>query len=282
MSRTELGAFLVARRARLAPDDVGLASSGTRRVAGLRREEVAILAGVSVDYYTRLEQGRERHPSASVLDAVARALRLEPDARDHLFRLARVSPEHLAAPARPHVDPHLRALLDAWPDTPALLMDRRLDLLAANALGDALYADFTETDNLLRMTFLDPVGEVFFADWHRAARACVANLRLALGHDPHDRRVLALVEEADRGNPRFRELWEEHEVRGKTHEAKTFRHGAVGELTLSSHTFDVRGQDGLQLVVYRAEPGSPDQQALRLLGSLSAVPLGRTAGGHTG
>jgi transcriptional regulator with XRE-family HTH domain len=276
MPHTELGAFLTARRSRLGPDDVGLASSGRRRVAGLRREEVAVLAGVSVDYYTRLEQGRERHPSASVLDAIARALALEADARDHVFRLAGVAPEHPPAPVRPRVDAHLRMLLDAWPDTPALVIDRRLDLLATNALADALYADFAEADNLVRMTFLDPVGEVFFADWQRAARACVANLRLALGHDPHDQRVLELVEEAGRGSPRFRRLWEEHEVRGKSHEAKTFRHGAVGELTLSSHTFDVRGQEGLQLVVYRAEPGGPDFQALRLLGSLAAEPAPRS------
>ncbi|MFD6949161.1 transcriptional regulator [Nocardiopsis sp. TSRI0078] len=272
MPHTELGAFLTARRARLGPDDVGLASSGTRRVSGLRREEVAVLAGVSADYYTRLEQGRERHPSASVLNAVARALGLEPDARDHLFRLAGISPEHLPAPARPRVDAHLRMLLDAWPDTPAMVIDRRLDLLATNALADALYADFAEADNLARMAFLDPVGEVFFVDWQRTARACVAGLRLALGHDPHDRRVLELVEEAGRDSSRFRELWEEHEVRGKSHEGKEFRHSAVGGLTLSSHVFDVRGQDGLQLVVYRAEPDSPDFRALRLLGSLAADP----------
>ncbi|MFD0772433.1 helix-turn-helix domain-containing protein [Streptomonospora algeriensis] len=272
MPRTELGAFLTARRARRRPGDVGLASSGTRRVAGLRREEVAVLAGVSADYYSRLEQGRERHPSASVLDAIAGALGMEPDAREHMFRLTGVAPDRLPAPARPRVDAHLHMLLDSWPDTPALVLDRCLDLLATNALADALYADFAEADNLVRMTFLDPAGEAFFADWQRAARACVANLRLALGHDPHDRRVLELVEEADRGSPRFRELWEEHEVRGKSHEAKTFRHGAVGELTMSSHVFDVRGEEGLQLVVYRAEQGSPDFQALQLLGSLAADP----------
>ncbi|KIH98045.1 XRE family transcriptional regulator [Streptomonospora alba] len=272
MPRTALGAFLTARRARLAPDDVGLAYSGTRRVAGLRREEVAVLAGVSADYYSRLEQGRERRPSASVLDAVARALDMEPDAREHLFRLAGVAPEHRPAPARPRVDAHLRMLLDSWPDTPAMIIDRRLDLLATNALADALYADFAEADNLVRMAFLDPAGEVFFADWQRTARACVANLRLALGHDPHDRRVQELVQEADRGSPRFRDLWNEHDVRGKSQEAKTFRHGAVGELTLSSHVFDVRGEDGLMLVVYRAEQGGPDFRALRLLGSLAAEP----------
>lgn len=270
MADTELGAFLAARRARLTPGDVGLVSSGTRRVTGLRREEVAVLAGVSVDYYTRLEQGRERNPSASVLDAVARALDLGPDAREHLFRLADASPGSVPTSARQHVAPSLRELLDAWPDTPAIIVDRRLDLLARNALADAFYRDFAEADNIVRMTFLDPAGATFFADWPRAAEACVANLRLALGHDPHDRRALDLVEEVSAVSREFRRLWERHDVRGKTHEAKTFRHGEVGELTLSYHAFDVRGAAGQQLIVYRAEPHSPSADALRMLGALAA------------
>ncbi|MGC5033577.1 helix-turn-helix domain-containing protein [Micromonospora sp. DT229] len=270
MSTTALGAFLTARRARLTPDDVGLVSTGTRRVAGLRREEVAVLAGVSVDYYTRLEQGRERHPSRSVLAAVARALDLEPDAHDHLFRLAGLSPGEQPTPARPRVEQSLRDLLDAWPDTPAFVLDRRLDLLAGNALADAFYADFTQADNLVRMTFLDPAGPRFFADWRRAAKTCVANLRLALGHDPQDRQVRELVEEVSAASAEFRRWWGRHEVQGKTHEPKTFRHGAVGELTLSYHAFDVREAPGQQLIVYRAQPDSRSAEALRLLGTLAA------------
>ncbi|MFF4876095.1 helix-turn-helix domain-containing protein [Micromonospora sp. NPDC000668] len=270
MPTTALGTFLTARRARLTPGDVGLVSSGVRRVAGLRREEVAVLAGVSVDYYTRLEQGRERNPSASVLDAVARALDLGPDARDHLFRLADISPGSAPGPARPRVEQSLRELLDAWPDTPAIVIDRRLDLLARNALADAFYADFAEADSIVRMTFLDPAGGTFFVDWQRAAEACVANLRLALGHDPHDRRVRELVQEASAASPEFRRLWARNDVQGKTHETKTFRHGAVGEMTLSYHTFDVRGAPGQQLIVYRAEPHSRSAEALRLLGTLAA------------
>ncbi|PZG08590.1 transcriptional regulator [Micromonospora craterilacus] len=269
MPTTALGAFLTARRARLTPGDVGLVSSGTRRVAGLRREEIAVLAGVSVDYYTRLEQGRERNPSSSVLAAVARALDLGPDAHDHLFRLAGLSPGSAPTPARPQVGQSLRELLDAWPDTPAVVIDRRLDLLAGNALADAFYVDFTEADNLVRMTFLDPAGMTFFADWRRAAEACVANLRLALGHDPHDRRARELVEEMGAASAEFRRLWGRHDVQGKTHEAKTFRHGAVGELTLSYHAFDVRDAPGQQLIVYRAEPHSRSAEALRLLGTLA-------------
>jgi transcriptional regulator with XRE-family HTH domain len=237
---------------------------------GLRREEVAVLAGVSVDYYTRLEQGRERNPSASVLDAVARALDLAPDASDHLFRLADASPGDVPVLARPRVEQSLRALLDAWPDTPAVVIDRRLDLLARNALADALYADFAEADNIVRMTFLDPAGGRFFADWRRATEACVANLRLALGHDPHDRRARELAEETGAASPEFRRLWKRNDVQGKTHEAKTFRHGAVGELALSYHAFDVRGAPGHQLIVYHAEPHSRSAEALRLLGTLAA------------
>ncbi|ROO61504.1 helix-turn-helix protein [Micromonospora sp. Llam0] len=270
MPTTALGAFLVARRAQLTPGDVGLTASGTRRVAGLRREEVAVLAGVSVDYYTRLEQGRERNPSASVLDAVARALDLDADARDHLFRLADVAPgSGPTPPTRPQVDQGLRELLDAWPDTPAIVIDRRLDLLAGNALADAFYSDFTEPDNLVRMTFLDPAGGTFFVDWRRGAETCVANLRLALGHDPHDRRAHELVEELSAASPEFRRLWQRNDVRGKTHEPKTFRHSVVGELTLTYHAFDVRGAAGQQLIVYRAEPSSRSSEALRLLGSLA-------------
>ncbi|MGW1057843.1 helix-turn-helix transcriptional regulator [Micromonospora rubida] len=271
MPQTRLGAFLAARRARLNPDEVGMVSTGTRRVAGLRREEVAVLAGVSVDYYTRLEQGRERNPSPAVLDAIARALDLGPEAREHLFRLAD-SPVGVApAPARPQVTRGLRELLDAWPDTPAIVMNHRLDLLARNALADAFYCDFASADNYARMTFLDPAGRMFFADWERSAQASVANLRLALGRDPHDRPALQLVAELTERAPEFRSLWERNDVRGKTHEAKTFRHNAVGDLTLSYHAFDVRGAADQQLIVYQAEPNSRSAEALKLLGLLSTV-----------
>ncbi|MEU5963404.1 helix-turn-helix transcriptional regulator [Micromonospora parva] len=271
MAQTRLGAFLVARRARLTPHDVGMASTGTRRVAGLRREEVAVLAGMSADYYTRLEQGRERNPSPAVLDAIARALDFGPDAREHLFRLADAPVGVAPAPAHPLVAPGLRALLDAWPGTPAVVMNHRLDLLARNALADAFYRDFADAGNYARMTFLDPAGRTFFADWERAAQAGVANLRLALGRDPHDRAALHLVAELTDQAPEFRSLWERNDVRGKTHEAKTFRHNAVGELTLSHHAFDVRGAPDQQLIVYQAEPNSRSAEALQLLGLLSTV-----------
>ncbi|SDS67948.1 helix-turn-helix transcriptional regulator [Actinoplanes derwentensis] len=269
MPVTDLGRFLAARRARLGPDDVGLPSHGRRRVAGLRREEVAVLAGVSADYYTRLEQGRERAPSASVLDGIARALDLGPDAREHLFRLAGV-PIGDQAPLTDRVDDDLRQLLADWPHLPAVIVNRRLDLLARNPIADALYSDFTETGNLARMTFLDPVGRTFFADWARAAEACVAPLRLALGHEPGNQRTLALTEELATADADFRRWWADHDVRGKTREAKRFRHSAVGEMTLTYRTFDVLGATGQQLIVYRAAPNSRDADAIRLLGILAS------------
>lgn len=268
MHVTDLGRFLTARRARLSPEDVGLVSHGRRRVPGLRREEVAVLTGVSVDYYTRLEQGRERAPSASVLDGIARALDLGPDAREHLFRLADVPVED-RAPLTDRVDDDLRELLAEWPHLPAVIVNRRLDLLARNPIADALYSDFAETGNLARMTFLDPVGRVFFADWERAAQACVAHLRLGLGYHPGEQRILALIKELTTADDEFRRLWERHDVHGKTREAKRFRHSAVGELTLAYRAFDVRGKSGQQLIVYRATPDSRDADAVRLLGMLA-------------
>lgn len=267
----DLGSFLRAHRALRAPQGIEVVWSGLRRVAGLRREEVAVLAGVSVDYYARLEQGRERHPSSSVLEALSRALDLDYDGREHMFRLAEVALGPACTPPLEPVDPDLQRLMDAWPDTPAIIINRRLDLLATNALAQVFYADFRDAANLVRMTFLDPVGRTFFADWPRAAEASVFNLRLALGFDRHDRAAHALVKELQEVSPEFAELWGRGRVRGKTQETKTFRHRVVGEVTLAYHAFDVRSAPGQQLVVYQAEPGSASDHALRLLGMLSAT-----------
>ncbi|MGX6448149.1 helix-turn-helix transcriptional regulator [Patulibacter sp. S7RM1-6] len=276
MSDAALGAFLKARRAAVRPEDVGLPTHGSRRVPGLRREEVAVLASVSSDYYTRLEQGRERHPSPQVLDALARTLDLDEDARTHLFLLADLVPRRSGAAPREDVSPDLLQLLDGWTATPALVLSRTLDVLARNALARELHAGFADDDNLLRMTFLDPAGRRFYADWDRAAEASVANLRVAAGVAPDDARLRELVAELDAGSPAFRELWRRQEVRGKTREAKHFRHPDVGPLTLTYQAFTVREARDQELVVYQAEPGSASARALALLGTLAATP--RAAG----
>ncbi|MBQ0884634.1 helix-turn-helix domain-containing protein [Streptomyces sp. RM72] len=271
MDDNHLGEFLRARRAHLRPQDVNMASHGVRRVAGLRREEVAVLAGVNADYYTRLEQGRERHPSPQVLDALSRALLLDRDARGHLRRLAGVSPDGLGSlHTTEQVGPALRQLMDGYPHTPAFVMSRTLDLLAANALADALYAPFTPADNLARMTFLDPAGREFYQDWDRAAQAAVANLRQASGFDPEHPRLRDLVGTLTEHSAAFRRLWAQHTVRGKSQDAKQLLHPDVGPLSLTYQSFDVRDAPGQQLVIYHAEPGSSSAQALALLGSLYA------------
>lgn len=271
MTSSELGEFLRAQRARLTPHDVGLASYGQRRVAGLRREEVAVLAGMNSDYYARLEQGRERHPSAHLLDAVCRALRLDEEAREHAHRLAGTTADGLRAQPRESVSPMLRQLLDGYAHTPAFVLGPALDLLASNALTDALFSPFQQADNLARMTFLDPAAPGFFVHWDRAAQATVAALRQASGLTPHYPRLDELVRTLCGASPRFTALWGSHSVRGKTHDVKELVHPEVGPLSLAYQTFDVRGAPGQQLVIYHAEPGSPGAQALTLLGTLAAT-----------
>jgi transcriptional regulator with XRE-family HTH domain len=269
-----LGGFLRARRAQLRPEDTGLPTSGRRRVPGLRREEVAMLAGVSADYYMRLEQGRERHPSQQVLEAVARALRLDDEAVAHLNRVATPTTRRTRrAPRVERVAPHLRRLVDTWSDTPAFVLGHALDILARNQLAGALYAGFTHSDNLLRMTFLDPVAHDFYREWDRAAESCVATLRRAAGIDPEDPRLIELVGELSMKSADFRALWARHDVRGKTREAKLFHHTEVGDLELHYEAFTVNSAPGQQLIVYQAEAGSASADALALLGSLSAIPV---------
>lgn len=271
MPSSELGDFLRSQRAQISPQDAGLHSYGTRRVPGLRREEVSTLAGLSFDYYTRLEQGRERNPSAQVLDALSRSLQLDIDQEMHLYRLARLVPTARGSNTQEPASPALLQLMDTYDSTPAFVLNRTLDILACNRIAEALFSPFTAADNLLRMVFTDPAGASFYAEWHRAAQATVATLRLAVGHNPADARLAQLVDDLSASSPVFRQLWREGHVRGKTLDVKEFVHPDVGPLRLVFQAFDVRDRPGQQLVIYQAEPGSPSDQALKLLGSLTAT-----------
>lgn len=273
MGSGELGGFLRAHRAQRSPEDAGVLYSGQRKVTGLRREEVAVLAGVNADYYTRLEQGREIHPSPQVLDALCRALDLGPDAREHLYRLAGTTPEGAPVPVPQTVSPELRQLMDGYPHTPAFVLNRVLDVLATNTLADALFSPFRAVDNLARMTFLDPAGRRFYARWDWTAQVTVANLRVAAGFDPHDPGLRQLVAELTEGSEHFRALWAAHQVRGKTREPKHLVHPDVGPLTLTYQAFDVRSAPGQQLIIYHAEPATPSAHALALLSSLHATTV---------
>ncbi|MFF0728546.1 helix-turn-helix domain-containing protein [Streptomyces sp. NPDC004134] len=272
MARTELGAFLTARRAGVTPAAANLPVTGHRRVPGLRREEVALLAGVSADYYVRLEQGRENSPSAQVLDALAAALRLDEDARLHLFRLAGLGPRARAAAVQDRVEPSLLALMDAWPHNPAVVHNRAYDVLASNAIADALFLGWPHSRNLMEIVFADPAARSFYRDWHDVARNSVAGFRLGHGAAPGDPRVRQVLAGLLESSPEFAELWARHDARGKALEHKRFAHPAVGPLTLTMQTFGVRAAPGQELVVYHAEPGSPGAEALALLGSLTAAP----------
>ncbi|MEV8527212.1 helix-turn-helix transcriptional regulator [Streptomyces sp. NPDC052000] len=266
-SENELGDYLRARRAAVAPADVGLPDDGPRRVPGLRRDEVALLAGMSTDYYIRLEQGRERHPSEQVLRAIAGTLRLDDAATAHLFRLG-LSVVGTVAATRT-VAPELLRLMDGMRDAPAFVVGAAQDVLAANAMARELYRGFARYDNLLRMIFLDPFARDFYADWDHAARIAVGNLRASSSQFPQDERIERVVGELSVRSPAFTGLWARYEVRPRTHEDKHFRHPRVGEIRLHFEALAVTSAPGQHLSVYSAEPGSASADALVLLGRLS-------------
>lgn len=267
----ELGEYLRGRRAAISADDVGLISTGTRRVPGLRREEVALMAGVSVDYYIRLEQGRETAPSVQVLDALAAALRLDDDGRAHLFRLAGVAPRPASSRVPDQVDPALVRLLESWPNNPALVYNRAYDVLAVNPLAATLFAG-VDASNLMLAVFTDPRARAFYVDWQDIAANSVAGFRLNYSAAPSDPRVQAVLTGLLNTSVEFRTLWDRHDARGKTLATKVFDHSSVGRLTLSMQTFSVRSAPGQELVVYDAEPGSPSADALALLGISATQP----------
>lgn len=285
-NRIELGEFLASRRARITPDQVGLPvyDAGKRRVPGLRRGEVATLAGLSVDYYTQLERGKAAGVSESVLDAIARALQLDEAERSHLADLHRsVTTGPQRARSRPRrattVRPMLRRLLDAV-TVPAMVGNERQDLVAANALGYAFYAplypdpqnpDPNVPVNFARFCFLDPAAHEFYPEWDFMADVAVNNLRTAAGRDPYDRDISDLVGELSTRSEEFRVRWAKHNVRLHRTGTKRFHHPVVGDLEVGYETMPITADPGLQLTVYSPEPGTPSADAMSLLASWTAT-----------
>ena len=248
-----LGTFLRARRNAAPPSAYPFASATRRRVPGLRREEVAELAGLSTDYYIRLEQGRERHPSQQVVRALSAALQLT-DAQDgHLHRLAGLAPQRLAATAD-GVEPALADLMDSLPDSAAFILDPLLNITRMNPLAKELFSGFADdgagTGNLARFVFLDPAGRKFFVDWERSAASCAGSLRATMHLHPSAQERDALLGEL-LADSEFARLWQQHDVEPKTRAVKQFRHERAGLLSVDFQTFNVAGAPGQQLVVYR-------------------------------
>lgn len=230
-----------------------------------------MLADMSVDYYTRLEQGRETGPSVQVLDALAGAFGLDDDGRAHLYRLAGLAPRPLADIGTERVHPHLLQLIDAWTDTPTVIINASYDVLADNRLGGALFSGFPVSRNLMKIVFLDPQARSFYADWRLAAENAVAGLRLAEGRAPQHPRIRSLVDGLLASSSEFEQMWTENRARGKRLETKRFVHSDVGAMTLRMHTFDVAETPGQQVLCYQAEPASTSAEALRLLGTIAAT-----------
>jgi transcriptional regulator with XRE-family HTH domain len=278
-AKDEIREFLTSRRARLTPDQVGLTAYGPRRVPGLRREEVAVLAGVSAPYYTRLERGDMNGVSESVLEALARALQLDEAERAHLFDLARVAhptpSTRRRSQTKQRVRPSVQHILDAITGAAAFVCNGRLDFLAANHLGYALYSEMfvspVRPANGARFAFLDPRATDFFVDWERVATEVVATLRTEAGRDPSDRGLSDLVGELSTQSNEFRTRWAAHNVRFHDKGVKRLHHPVVGDLSLTYERMDLPADPGLTIFTYTAEPGSKSEQALNLLASWTAT-----------
>ncbi|WP_329491726.1 helix-turn-helix transcriptional regulator [Kitasatospora sp. NBC_01246] len=279
----EVREFLTSRRAKITPERAGMPAGSRRRVPGLRRSEVAALADLSVEYYAKLERGSLAGASPAVLEAVARALQLDDAERAHLLRLAQAADgsDALARPrrrtgGRPWTPrPSLQWMLDAVTAGPAFVRNGRMDLLAANQLARAFYAEVYDTsgnrNNLARFNFLDPASRRFYPDWDQAADIAVALLRTEAGRDPHDKELHDLVGELSTRSDEFRTRWGAHDVRHHGTGTKRFHHHAVGDLTLAYEGLELAAEPGLTLTVYSAEPGSASDEGLRLLASWAAT-----------
>lgn len=277
-ARTEFRDFLTSRRARITPAQAGLpVSGGNRRVTGLRREEVALLAGVSADYYIKLERGNARGVSGSVLEALARALHLDEAERAHLFDLARAANSGTRTPPRtprPRVRPSIQRILDSMSATPAYVRNRRLDILATNRLGRALIRPILTSPcrppNVARFMFLDPAAADYYVDCERMAAGTVAILRAEAGRDPYDKALTDLVGELSTRSDLFRTRWATHNVHLHRGGVKRLRHPVVGELTLEYEALELPADTGLTMMAYSTEPATPARDALNLLAGWAA------------
>jgi transcriptional regulator with XRE-family HTH domain len=272
--------FLTTRRARLAPEQAGLPDfGGRRRVPGLRREEVALLAGMSVEYYVRFERGNAKGVSEAVLEGISRALQLDDDERTHLYDLVRtanegIHPQRRRGPSRTEqVRPRLQQLLDSMSEVPAFVQNGRLDILATNQLGRAVFSELyvqpQRPANFGRFVFLDARADAFYRDWNDAAYQTVALLRSEAGRAPHDRVLSDLVGELSTRSERFRTLWASHDVREHRTGTKYITHPIVGDLDLDFEALNLSSDRGLQLIAYSARPASPSADGLKLLASWS-------------
>ncbi|WP_234437836.1 helix-turn-helix transcriptional regulator [Streptomyces sp. WM6368] len=266
----DLAGFLRTRRSRVDPATVGIPTDSRRRVAGLRREEVAHLSGVSVDYYVRLEQGRATQPSEQVLDALARVLGLDATERGHLHRLARQRHRRADAPGG-RLRPEVLRVLDLVAGAPALIMNHRLDVLAGNRLAGLLYGRPLPGLNTARHIFLEEAERDLYADWEQCTLDVVGHLRLAAGQYPEDPRLASLIGELAMGSERFRRLWARADVRARTHGRKAYRHPLVGLLEMHQENFALPGESGMELLVLSAAPGSAAEDGLRLLEGLDTT-----------
>jgi transcriptional regulator with XRE-family HTH domain len=280
-NRAEVREYLMSRRAKVTPALAGIPAGLNRRVAGLRRTEVALLAGVSVEYYAKLERGAIAGASSAVLDAIASALQLDDTERAHLLDLARTadgiptSGRHRRRPTRQSISrPSLHWALEAITDGIAAVRNPKMDLVATNALGRVFYkpliGDGGRTPNLARFQFLDPASRDFYPDWDLFAEMCVAIMRAEAGRDPHDRGLQDLVGELSTQSETFRTLWGSHNVRTHGTGTKRFHHPDVGEIVLAYEELAITAEPGLVILVYTAEPGSPSAERLQLLASLAA------------
>ncbi|WP_030980573.1 helix-turn-helix transcriptional regulator [Streptomyces sp. NRRL S-1824] len=283
-NQAEVREFLTSRRAKITPEKAGLPAGPRRRVPGLRRSEVAALADVSVEYYAKLERGNLAGVSPAVLEVVARALQLDDAERAHLMNLAQAADgsDALTRPRRRRTKDQWKAhrslqwTLDAVTVGPAFVRNGRMDLLAANQLARAFYADVygnpQNQANLARFNFLDPTSRRFYPDWDLAADVAVAILRTEAGRNPHDKDLHDLVGELSTCSDAFRTRWGAHNVRHHGTGTKRFHHQAVGDLTLAYEGLEMAAEHGLTLTIYTAEPGSASEESLRLLASWAATP----------